>query len=118
MTLDPVALTDLLEMVGDDSAFVDDIVDTYLRDAPDQLAGMRTALAAADIEALGRHAHTLKGNSLTIGATALAAIARDLEERARGGDTADAGPRIDEAAAEFARVAVDLEAARLRGWRP
>ena len=38
MTLDPAALTDLLEMVGDDSAFVDDIVDTYLRDAPDQLA--------------------------------------------------------------------------------
>ena len=118
MTLDPAALTDLLEMVGDDSAFVDDIVDTYLRDAPEQLAGMQAALAAGDLETLGRHAHTLKGNSLSVGATALAAIARDLEERARAGDAADAGPKIEDASAEFGRVAAALEAARGRGWRP
>jgi HPt (histidine-containing phosphotransfer) domain-containing protein len=117
MTLDPVALTDLLDMVGDDSAFVDDIVDTYLRDAPEQLAGMQTALAAGDVETLGRHAHTLKGNSLTIGATALAGIARDLEERSRAGDVTDAGPRIEDASAEFGRLAAALEAARGRGWR-
>jgi HPt (histidine-containing phosphotransfer) domain-containing protein len=118
MTLDPVALTDLLDMVGDDSAFVDDIVDTYLGDAPAQVAGMQAALAAGDLGTLGRHAHTLKGNSLSVGATTLAAIARDLEERARAGDVADAGPKIDDASAEFARVAAALEAARGRGWRP
>jgi HPt (histidine-containing phosphotransfer) domain-containing protein len=117
MTLDPVALTDLLDMVGDDSAFVDDIVDTYLRDAPEQLAGMQTALAAGDVETLGRNAHTLKGNSLTVGATALAGIARDLEERSRAGDVTDAGPRIEDASAEFGRLAAALEAARGRGWR-
>ena len=118
MTIDPSALTDLLEMVGDDSAFVDDIVDTYLQDAPEQLSGLRTALAAGDLETLGRHAHTLKGNSLSVGATALAAMARDLEERARAGDAADAGPKIEDASAEFGRVATALEAARVRGWRP
>ena len=118
MTLDPAALADLLEMVGDDSDFVDDIVDTYLRDAPEQLAGMQASLAAGDIETLGRHAHTLKGNSLTVGATTLAAIARDLEERARAGDAVDAGPKVEDAAAEFGRVASALEAARRRGWRP
>ena len=79
---------------------------------------MRTARAAGDLETLSRHAHTLKGNSLTVGAAALAAIARDLEERARAGDAADAGPKIDGAAAEFGRVATALEAARVRGWRP
>ena len=118
MTIDPSALADLLEMVGDDSVFVDDIVDTYLRDAPEQVTGMRTALADGDLETLGRHAHTLKGNSLTVGATALASIARELEERARAGDAADAAPRIDDAAAELGRVAIALEAARVRGWRP
>jgi HPt (histidine-containing phosphotransfer) domain-containing protein len=118
VTLDPAALTDLLEMVGDDSVFVDDIVDTYLRDAPGQLTGMTTALEAGDLATLGRHAHTLKGNSLSVGATALAAIARDLEERARAGDVADAAPTIGDASAEFGRVAAALEAARLRGWRP
>ena len=79
---------------------------------------MRTALANGDLETLGRHAHTLKGNSLSVGATALAAIARDLEERARAGDVGDAGVKIDEASAEFGRVATALEAARVRGWRP
>ena len=118
MTIDPFALVELLEMVGDDSAFVDDIVDTYLRDAPEQVAGMRAALAAGDLGTLGRHAHTLKGNSLSVGATALAAITRDLEERARAGDAAFAGPKIEEASAELARVATALEAARGRGWRP
>jgi HPt (histidine-containing phosphotransfer) domain-containing protein len=118
VTIDPSALAELLEMVGDDSAFVDEIVETYLRDAPEQVAGMRAALAAGDLVTLGRHAHTLKGNSLSVGAPALAAIARDLEERARAGDVADAGPRIEDASAELGRVATALEAARLRGWRP
>ena len=118
MTIDPSALAELLEMVGDDSAFVDEIVETYLRDAPEQVSGMRAALAAGDLETLGRHAHTLKGNSLTVGAAPLAAMARDLEERARAGDAADAGPKIEDAAAELGRVATALEAARLRGWRP
>ncbi len=104
MTLDPVALTDMLAMAGDDPEFVGDIVDTYLADAPTQLAGMHAALAAGDLVTLGRLAHTLKGNSLTVGATALADIARTLETQARDGDASDAGPRIDAAAAEFANV--------------
>ena len=118
MTLDPAALADLLEMVGDDHAFVGDIVDTYLRDAPEQLTGMEAALAVGDLETLGRHAHTLKGNSLSVGATVLAGLARGLEEQARAGDATAVGPRIDAAAAEFGRVATALEAARARGWRP
>ena len=118
MTLDPAALADMLEMVGDDPEFVGDIVDTYLADAPDQLTGMRTALEAGDLVTLGRLAHTLKGNSRNVGATALAEIARTLEETGtRRADATDAGPRIDAAAAEFERVTAALEAARAAGWR-
>ena len=117
MTLDPGALVDMLEIVGDDAAFVGDIVDTYLADSPTQLAGMRDALAANDLVTLGRLAHTLKGNSRNVGATLLAEIARELEERARVGDTTDAATRIAAADAEFARVSVALNAAGARGWR-
>ena len=118
MTLDPAALADMLEMVGDDPEFVGEIVDTYLADAPTQLDGMRSALADGDLATLGRHAHTLKGNSRNVGATGLAAIAQAIEEQARAGDTTDAGPRIDAAAAELERVTSGLAAARERGWRP
>jgi histidine phosphotransfer protein HptB len=117
MTLDPAALRDMLEMVGDDTAFVGDIVDTYLEDAPLQLTGMTDALAAGDATTLGRHAHTLKGNSRNIGATALAEIARGLEESARAGDTSDAATGIAAARDEFGRVVVALAEARERGWR-
>jgi HPt (histidine-containing phosphotransfer) domain-containing protein len=118
VTLDSVVLADLLAMVGDDPAFVGEIVDTYLADAPLQLAGMDASLAAGDLETLGRHAHTLKGNSRSVGANALADIAAGLEAQARAGDATDAGPRIGAAADEFGRVATALEAARGRGWRP
>ena len=117
MTLDPAALVDMLAMVGDDAEFVGEIVDTYLADAPVLLDGMDAALAAEDLGALGRHAHTLKGNSRNVGATALAEMARRLEEQARAGDATDAGPRIADARAEFGRVADALADARIREWR-
>jgi HPt (histidine-containing phosphotransfer) domain-containing protein len=117
MTLDPAALAEMLDMVGDDADFVGDIVDTYLADAPGQLTGMRSALEEGDLATLGRLAHTLKGNSRNVGANALAEISRTLEEQARAGDATDAGPRIDAAAAEFERVTAALEAARGTGWR-
>ncbi len=116
MTLDPAALSDMLHAVGDDVAFVGDIVDTYLADAGAQLTGMDAALAAGDLDTLGRHAHTLKGNSRTVGATALAEIAAGLEAQARAGDLVDAEVQIRAAAAEFDRVAAGLEDARRRGW--
>ena len=118
MTLDPAALADMLDMVGDDPAFVGEIVDAYLADAPDQVHGMTEALAAGDLVTLGRHAHTLKGNSRNVGATALAELARALEEQARAGDTTDAPGRIDAAADELERVTAALVEARARGWRP
>jgi HPt (histidine-containing phosphotransfer) domain-containing protein len=118
VTLDPAALVDMLEMVGDDPAFVGEIVDAYLADAPEQVRGMTEALATGDLVTLGRHAHTLKGNSRNVGATTLAEIARTLEEQARVGDSTDAGPRIAAAADELARVTVALGDARARGWRP
>jgi HPt (histidine-containing phosphotransfer) domain-containing protein len=117
MTLDPAALRDMLGMVGDDPEFVGEIVDTYLADAPTQLEGMRAALAAADMPALTRHAHTLKGNSRNVGATELARIAQQLEEQGRTGDADGAGSRIDAAADELVRVTAALAAARDRGWR-
>jgi len=118
MTLDPAALADMLEMVGDDPEFVGEIVDAYLADAPEQIRGMTEALAAGDITTFGRHAHTLKGNSRNVGATALAEIARTLEEQARAGDTTDAESRIAAADEELGRVTAALGDARTRGWVP
>ena len=116
--VDRAILVELLENTGDDEAFVAEVVDAYLADAPVQLAAMRETLASGDLATLGRHAHTLKGNSRGVGAVALAEVARRLEEQARNGDPAGAAERIDAAAAAFERVVEALAAARAAGWRP
>ncbi|HET7830495.1 MAG TPA: response regulator, partial [Candidatus Limnocylindrales bacterium] len=115
--VDPRAIAELLETVGGDEAFVAEVVDTFLVDAREQVAAMRGALAEEDHATLGRAAHTLKGNSLDMGATSLAAITLQLEEQARAGDTTDAASRIDAAEVALDRVAEALAAARAAGWR-
>jgi signal transduction histidine kinase/DNA-binding response OmpR family regulator/HPt (histidine-containing phosphotransfer) domain-containing protein len=114
--LDPRAIAELLDTVGGDATFVAEVVDTFLADALDQVAAMRRAVGVPDLVTLGRAAHTLKGNSLDLGARSLAAVALALEEQARAGDATGAASRIDTAEAELERVAAALETARATGW--
>jgi CheY-like chemotaxis protein/HPt (histidine-containing phosphotransfer) domain-containing protein len=114
--IDPAALAELFESVGGDADFVGEVVDAYLADAPIQLEAMRAALAAGDLVALGRAAHTLKGNSRNVGASNLAEVARRIEEQARAGDATEAAERIDAAADAFGAVVAALATARSAGW--
>ena len=115
-TLDPTVLAELLEAVGDDPAFVDELVDTFLAEAPGFLAAIDAAVGDGDAGRLLVPAHTLKGNAATIGAGRLAEVSRTLEERARSGDLDGAAADAAEARAEMDRVVVALDAARARRW--
>jgi HPt (histidine-containing phosphotransfer) domain-containing protein len=88
--------------------FVGELVDTFLAEAPRMLGDMRDALAKGDAERFRRAAHSLKSNAHTFGASALGALAKELElggiERVR---TASGTP-IDDVAAEFERAATAL----------
>ena len=70
--------------------FVRELVDAYVSDSAEQVAGIEAALAAGDADALVRPAHTLKSSSATLGAMELSATARTLEMAARAGDLSDA----------------------------
>ena len=102
-TIDRSTFDDLKETAGAD--FVAELVDTFLEEAPTMLAELRSAQADGSAERFRRAAHSLKSNSLTFGALALAAMARELE---LGGLVADAVP-IDALDAEYARAAVALK---------
>ena len=115
-TLDAAVLAELLEAVGDDPTFVDELVDTFLAEAPGFLAAIDAAVADGDAGRLLVPAHTLKGNAATMGAARLAEISRTLEERARNGDLAGAGVDAAAARTEMARVVTALDAARARRW--
>jgi HPt (histidine-containing phosphotransfer) domain-containing protein len=110
--LDESVLADVQASVNDDAAFVDDLVQTYLADAPAHLADIDAALAADDAAGLVRPAHTLKSSSATVGALRLSARARRLEMAGRSG-------ALDPAAHEDAAALGgdwDEAAAALRAW--
>ena len=101
--IDRATFEELKDTAGAD--FVTELADTFLEEAPLMLAELRSAQAAGSADRFRRAAHSLKSNSQTFGATALGAMARDLE---LGGLVTDATP-VDALEAELARVASALQ---------
>jgi HPt (histidine-containing phosphotransfer) domain-containing protein len=100
--LDPAALAGLREIGGD--AFVEELVDTFLTDAPTLLEALRTQ----DAKEVRRAAHTLKSNGATFGAGALADLCGQLEQQAKEGDLAGAPELAGRIEAEYELVAQAL----------
>ena len=110
--IDAAVFDALVEMTGGELSFVDELVDTYLDDGTRQVAALQEAVAADDVSAFVLPAHSLKSNSLNVGATELGGLCRDLEERARTGDVPDAAGRVAAIAAGFAAAREALLAQR------
>jgi len=97
--IDATIFAELQETTG--AEFVNELVATFLEEAPIMLAELRSAQAAASAERFRRATHSLKSNSNTFGALKLGEMARTLE---LGGLLADAAPLVA-LDAEYARVA-------------
>ncbi|MBO9651105.1 MAG: Hpt domain-containing protein [Variovorax sp.] len=100
--IDPATFAELQETAGAD--FVNELVQTFMEEAPAMLQELREAFAAGKADDYRRAAHSLKSNSLTFGARTLGAMAREQE---LGGLPADGSP-IDALAQEYERVAAAL----------
>ena len=107
--LDPAAINGMREMVGGDDEFLADLIDTFLKDAPQMLADMRQALETGDAAVLRRVAHSLKSNSDSFGATALGELCRELEKMGKVNALKGADEVITRADAEFTQVMAALE---------
>lgn len=103
-TIDRATYAELQDTAGAD--FVRELVQTFLEEAPIMLQELQEALAAGEADAFRRAAHSLKSNSLTFGALALAAMAREHE--LGGLDAARRPNALDALAAEYGRVAEAL----------
>lgn len=84
------------------------VIRVYLETAPSILEGMREAVASKDLAELAELAHRFRSSSGMLGASGLAEICGDTEERARN-QSADALELVPELIQEFERVAVALE---------
>jgi HPt (histidine-containing phosphotransfer) domain-containing protein len=105
--LDESVLEELVATTGDDTAFVRELLETYLADLPVQLDGMDEAIRGNDAEALVRPAHTLKSASAAVGVMRLSAVSRELEMAGRSGALNGAATAAMAQAHDEARAATE-----------
>jgi HPt (histidine-containing phosphotransfer) domain-containing protein len=103
-TIDLATFSELKETAGAD--FIQELVQTFLEEAPAMLDELRESLGAGDADVFRRAAHSLKSNSMTFGARTLGAMARDLE--LGGLAAAPQSSALDALAQEYERVALTL----------
>jgi signal transduction histidine kinase/DNA-binding NarL/FixJ family response regulator len=104
-TLDPDALAALsaLQRPGMQD-LLQSVCNTYLVEAPQLLAQLRSAARAGDLVQLKEAAHSLKSSSAQLGANGLAALCRAIEVAVRNGTLADPLQQSLAVEAEFAAV--------------
>jgi HPt (histidine-containing phosphotransfer) domain-containing protein len=98
-SIDAAALDALRELGGD--AFLTEVIDTFLADAPELLAALRRSVDTQDADELRRAAHTLKSNGSTLGAEEFAGLCRQLEQRAKSGELEGASDLVDQTEREY-----------------
>jgi signal transduction histidine kinase/DNA-binding response OmpR family regulator len=84
------------------------IIDMFNSDAPRLLGEMKVAAAANNTEAVRLAAHTLKSTCTNVGAVALSATCREIEQYARANDVDGALTRIGAIQDELDRVLAAL----------
>jgi signal transduction histidine kinase/CheY-like chemotaxis protein/HPt (histidine-containing phosphotransfer) domain-containing protein len=87
-----------------------DIIVSFLETTPEALVTLRDAAARADVDAIRRTAHMLKGTSAMLGARPLAEQCAELEHLSRSGHVADAVSRVTAIEASYRKVEAALSA--------
>jgi CheY-like chemotaxis protein/HPt (histidine-containing phosphotransfer) domain-containing protein len=106
--IDPVIIAGLrqLRMPNKPDPLVE-LIDLFLREAPEKLDAMTDAAARNDLSSMARFlgaATSLKGSASNLGAPNLAALCEEIEQAAKNWSLDDALPIVERARQEFARV--------------
>ena len=107
--LDPAVIDNLRQLTpAGEPDVLAEVLELFLEDVPRRIARIRGAYAARDAAELYKAAHSLKGSAGNIGAQALFEVCRQLDDKGRAGDLADATRLVDALDAEFKRVEVAI----------
>ena len=82
-----------------------EVLQLFLDEAPKRIARLRDAWRENAVEDVQRGAHSLKGSSGNIGAAALYAVCREIDEQARAGALSDRSQLLAALDREYAAVA-------------
>ena len=90
----------LLESIDGDTGFARELVGAFVGTADRELAAIATAVGSGDAATLRESAHTLKGTSANLRASAAASAAARLETAARTGQSAEISTLADQLTTE------------------
>ena len=108
--IDRSVLDSLLDSFGGDMEFFGEMLDTFFDDSPRQLEAARAGLAAGDVDAVRRAAHSLKSNCANFGALALSAQCGELEMLAKSGSLEGGAGLLAQIVAGYEQAHAALEA--------
>jgi len=94
----------LLEVVGDDAAFLESLLENYLEDTEKKITRLRDALADGKTELVFHIAHSLKGASANMTAEYIREAAALMEEAAKKGDLIRSADCFRQVESEFERL--------------
>lgn len=110
MSLDLSTLNSYRDFMGEDAdSFIEDIIRSYLSDAPKLLETLKETMASGDASRFVRSAHTLKSNSATLGASQLAALAAELEQAGKTTPLQELTGQVYSTAEELSKVLQALQ---------
>ena len=99
-----------LRHVEGDRDLLDEIVRIFADQCPKTLYEIQNAIRAADLPALERAAHSLKGSASNLCAIGVTQAAAELEESARSGDSSSSRERFQTLESEVGNLLRELEA--------
>lgn len=103
----------LRQLAGDDRAFECELLEMFLQDAQQSLKDLDQAIANNSLQTIRDVAHALRGASANVGASALALVARQLEEDAQSNQIAAAPEQLQQIKAHCASIQAYLDQAQV-----
>jgi HPt (histidine-containing phosphotransfer) domain-containing protein len=105
----PIDVTDALARIGDDRAFLKELLDIYATDLATRVGDLRLALARGDLKAVEQFGHAIKGSSANLSLPRLRDRAAAIELAGRNGNAAKARANLKGLEKEFLKLRDYLE---------
>ena len=113
--LDKQALNSLLNTLGGEFNYLEELIDLFLEDTPHVIEELNTAVDAQDIPEVHRLAHSLKSNGADYGAVKFSNLCKELEMESKSGRLNGAAGLAAEITREYAKMEGALKELKARG---
>jgi HPt (histidine-containing phosphotransfer) domain-containing protein len=113
--VDATALARLQEMMGGEPAYLHELIDGFLAEAPLLMAQIEQGLVAEDAPIIRLAAHSLKTNAADFGAARLHELTVQIEMLARDGELDQLSEPVANLTETYAQVAAYLQQVRAQG---